>query len=278
MQVFERMNTAIVPMHEQERRAAILEAIKGRTVLSLRELGDVMGVSSATLRRDVTKLEDEGLVRRVHGGVAAPEEAPLHLDGAPSFLSQRVKNWHKKRAIAEMAAGLCADGESIIINGGTTTYAMVDFLRDRRLNILTNSFPIAEALIKSSQNRITLPGGEIYREQGIVLSPFDDDTIQNVHATTMFLSAMALTALGMVEGDPLIARAEAKLFQRADRLVALIDSSKFMPRGNMVVCPLSRVSLVITDDGVSEHALEMLNNAGVSVRIAPVQKEIASAA
>jgi DeoR family transcriptional regulator, ulaG and ulaABCDEF operon transcriptional repressor len=268
--------SSTIPMHEQERRAAILEAIKGRAVLPLRELSDVMGVSSATLRRDVTKLEEAGLVKRVHGGVAAP--APLHLDGAPSFLSQRVKNWHRKRAIAELAAGLCADGESIIINGGTTTYAMVDFLRDRRLNILTNSFPIAEALIKSSQNRITLPGGEIYREQGIILSPFDDDAIQNVHATTMFLSAMALTALGMVEGDPLIARAEAKLFQRADKLVALIDSSKFTPRGNMVVCPLSRVALVITDDGVSEDALNMLNNAGVSVRIALVQKEIASAA
>jgi DeoR family transcriptional regulator, ulaG and ulaABCDEF operon transcriptional repressor len=265
-------------MHERERRGAILEALRGRLVLPLRELGEVTGASSATLRRDVAKLEDEGLVRRVHGGIAAPEGGPAALDGAPSFASQRFKNWDRKRAIARVAAGMCVDGESIIINGGSTTFAMVDFLRERELNILTNSFPIAEALLRSGRSRITVPGGEIYREQGIILSPFDDDAIKNVHATTMFMSAMALTALGVVEGDPLIARAEAKLFQRADKLVLLIDSSKFAPRGNMVVCPLSRLGHVVTDDGVSEETLALLRSAGISVTIAATEKGIASAA
>jgi DeoR family transcriptional regulator, ulaG and ulaABCDEF operon transcriptional repressor len=273
-------------MHERERRGAILEALKGRLVLPLRELGEMTGASSATLRRDVAKLEELGLVRRVHGGVSSPDAAPdlrpasgpVSLEGAPSFASQRFKNWDRKRAIAAIAAGLCADGESIIINGGSTTYAMVEFLRDRQLNILTNSFPIAEALLRSSRNRITLPGGEVYREQGIILSPFDDDAISSLHANTMFMSAMALTPLGLVEGDPLIARAEAKLFQRADKLVLLIDSSKFTPRGSMVVCPLSRVSHVITDDGVGEDSLALLRSAGISVTIAQLQKGIASAA
>jgi DeoR family transcriptional regulator, ulaG and ulaABCDEF operon transcriptional repressor len=265
-------------MHERERHNAILEAIKGRLVLPLRELADMTGASAATLRRDVAKLEELGLVRRVHGGVSVPDDGPHALDGAPSFASQRFKNWDRKRAIAALAAEMCADGESIIINGGSTTYAMVEFLRDKQLNILTNSFPIAEALMRSSQSRITLPGGEIYREQGIILSPFDDDSIQNVHANTMFMSAMALTPLGVVEGDPLIARAEAKLFQRADRLVLLIDSSKFAPRGSMVVCPLSRVNHVITDDGVSEEVLALLRSAGISVTIATYEKRIASAA
>ncbi len=227
----------------------------------MRDLEDVTGASPATLRRDVAKLEERGLVRRVHGGVSLPDAAPLHLDGAPSFASQRFKNWDRKRAIAARAAEMCVDGESIIINGGSTTYAMVEFLRDKRLNILTNSFPIAEALMRSSQSRITLPGGEVYREQGIILSPFDDDAIRNVHATTMFMSAMALTPLGVVEGDPLIARAEAKLFQQAEKLVLLIDSSKFAPRGSMVVCPLSRLSHVITDDGVGEETLALLRAA-----------------
>jgi DeoR family transcriptional regulator, ulaG and ulaABCDEF operon transcriptional repressor len=265
-------------MHERERRTMILNALPGRAVLPLRELGVLTGASAATLRRDVARMEEQGLLRRVHGGVSLPDRAPSSLDGAPSFAAQRVKNWEKKRAIAALAAQMCEDGQSIILNGGTTTFAMVDFLRDKKLNILTNSFPIAEGLMKWSKSRITLPGGEIYREQGIILSPFDDDAIGTLHANTMFMSAMALTPLGLVEADPLIARAEAKLFQRADQLVVLMDSSKFEPRGNLVVCPLSRISLVITDDRVSDDALNMLHHAGVSVKIAETENGIAVAA
>ncbi len=265
-------------MHEKDRRFAILGAMADRAVVPVRELIRLTGVSSATLRRDLARLEEDGLVRRVHGGVSAPERRPPAALGAPTFNSQRVKNADKKRAIAAVAAGLVTDGESIIINGGSTTFAMVDFLRDRRLNILTNSFPIAEALIHGSENRISLPGGEIYREQGIVLSPFDDDAIQNLHATTMFMSAAAITALGIVEADPLVARGEAKLLSRAERLIVLADSTKFEPKGSLVVCPLSRVSMLVTDDGIGEAALAMLEAAGLEVRIAPVIKEIASAA
>jgi DeoR family ulaG and ulaABCDEF operon transcriptional repressor len=265
-------------MHERDRRSAILGAMAGRPVVSVRELVRLTGASSATLRRDLSKLEDDGLVLRVHGGVSAPGAPAPTILGAPTFSSQRVKNADKKRAIAALACSLCEDGESIIINAGTTTFAMVDFLRNRRLNILTNSFPIAEALIRSSENRITLPGGEVYREQGIILSPFEGDAIQNLHATTMFMSAAAITPLGIVEADPLVARAEAKLLSRADRLIVLADSTKFEPKGSLVVCPLSRVSMLVTDDGVSEAAMTMMENAGLAVMIAPVAKEIASAA
>lgn len=267
-----------IGMRETDRRSAILEAMAGRPVVPVRELVRLTGASSATLRRDLAKLEEEGLVRRVHGGISAPAPTYPATLGAPTFSSQRVKNAARKSAIAALACGLVADGESIIINAGTTTFAMVDFLRDRRLNILTNSFPIAEALIRGSDNRITLPGGEVYREQGIILSPFEDDAIQNLHATAMFMSAAAITPLGVVEADPLVARAEAKLLSRTERLIVLADSTKFEPRGSLVVCPLARVTTLVTDDQISEAALTMMENAGLDVRIAPVAKEIASAA
>lgn len=256
----------------------ILGAMAGRPVVPVRELVRLTGASSATLRRDLAKLEEDGLVRRVHGGISAPDSRPPATLGAPAFSSERIKNAEKKRAIAEAACRLVEDGESIIINAGTTTFAMVDFLRERRLNILTNSFPIAEALIRGSANRIMLPGGEVYREQGIILSPFEDDAIQTLHATAMFMSAAAITPLGVVEADPLVARAEAKLLTRTERLIVLADSTKFEPKGSLVVCPLSRITKLVTDDGLSEQARAMLENTGLDVVIAPVQKEIASAA
>jgi len=133
------------------------------------------------------------------------------------------------------------------------------------MQVLTNSFPIAQELIANSGNRVVLPGGELYREPGIILSPFDEDAIQHFAASKMFMSAYAITPLGVIESDPLIARAEAKLLSRTERLIVLVDSSKFEARGNIVVCPLARVSTVITDTGAPPQMVDHLRSVGVEV-------------
>ena len=112
---------------------------------------------------------------------------------------------------------------------------MAGFLRERHLKVLTNSYPLAETLIHDSNCRVALPGGEVYREQKLIVSPFEEDAIQHYSASRMFMSAIAIGPLGVIEGDPLIARAETKLLKRADKLIVLADSSKFVvarqPRG-----------------------------------------------
>lgn len=254
-------------MHEQERWQAILRLVHERSVVSARELGDITRASAATLRRDLTRLAAQGLVRRIHGGVqAADSPGAIKLEARSFEVSQNLFSG-RKRAIAERGVALCRDGESIIINGGSTTYHMVEFLRATRLQILTNSFPIAAALVHESDNRIILPGGEIYRDQNLILSPFDEDSIQHYTASKMFMSAMSIGPLGVIESDPLIARAEAKLLNRAADLIVLADSSKFEPRGSMAVAPLSRIKKLITDDGIPPAGLDMLREAGVEVEV-----------
>ncbi len=172
--------------------------------------------------------------------------APRSLE-TQSFDVSRVINIEAKRAIARKAVEMCVDGDAIVINGGTTTFRMSEFLRDKRLKILTNSYPLAEFLIHETQNRVALPGGEVYREQKLIVAPFDDDAIQHYSARIMFMSAVSIGPLGVIEGDPLIASAETKLLKRAEKLVVLADASKFAPRGSLVVCPLARVNALITD-------------------------------
>jgi DeoR family transcriptional regulator, ulaG and ulaABCDEF operon transcriptional repressor len=260
-------------MHGRERTHMILRLVQERSVVAVRELIALSGASGATIRRDLAELAEAGLIRRVHGGVEAVDPAhPRQLE-TRGFAAARSLNVARKRAIARQAAALCRDGESIIINAGSTTFEMVEPLMRRRLHILTNSFPIAQALLERSENRIVLPGGELYRQQGIIVSPFDDDAIQHYTAARMFMSCYSVGAMGVIEGDPLIARAEAKLLRRADQLVLLVDSSKFDPRGSIVVCPLTRVSTVITDDAAPAAALDMLRAAGIEVMVAPVDEE-----
>lgn len=255
-------------MHERERWQKILTLVRERGVLRVRDVLKDVVASSATLRRDLVKLEEMGQIKRVHGGVQAVEAAAqTHLATRAFGISQTL-NAERKRAVAQAAAGLCQNGDSIIINAGSTTWFMAEFLRDHRMQILTNSVPISHELIATSQNRIVLPGGEVYREQGIILSPFDEDAIQHFTASKMFMSCFAITPMGIVEGDPLIARAEAKLLTRAEHLVVIADSSKFNQRGSMAVCPLSRVHTLITDDGAPKEMIDHIKAQGVEVLIA----------
>ena len=173
---------------------------------------------------------------------------------------------------------MCQDGESIIINAGSTTWFMAEFLRTRKMQILTNSVPIAHELIATSENRIVLPGGEVYREQGIILSPFDEDAIQHYTASKMFMSCFAVTAMGIIEGDPLIARAEAKLLSRAENVIVIADSSKFEQRGSMVACALSRIHTLITDQCAPPALLDIIRHAGANVIVVEDEENSVSVA
>jgi DeoR family transcriptional regulator, ulaG and ulaABCDEF operon transcriptional repressor len=255
-------------MRERQRAEIVRNLLAERGFLSIADIMAATGVSAASARRDAVRLADAGFAERLHGGIQALDGAfSKAMAPAPlatrSFDSSRTINIAAKRAIARKAVEMCADGDVVIINGGTTTYQMSEFLRGTRLKILTNSYPLAEFLIHETQNRVALPGGEVYRDQKLIVAPFDDDAIQHYSARLMFMSAISIGPLGLIEGDALIARAETKLLKRTDRLVVLADASKFAPRGSLVVCPLSRIHTLVTDTEAPPDALAMLRDAGV---------------
>ena len=255
-------------MHERERHDLIVAAVQDIPVATVQRLVELTGSSEATVRRDIAALHIQKKVRRVRGGAVALSPPPSHVHAGSPFSDRMIVNVEQKRAIAERAVTLCDDNEPIIINGGTTTYQMVPHLRSRRMQILTNSFPIAESLIKQSQNTVVMPGGTIYREINIILSPFDNDVSRNFSARRMFMGAQGVSRLGLMETDPLLIQAEQKLLNQADELVALVDSSKFAVRSSLIVCRLDQVSTVITDAGIGKATREMLEDAGVRVIIA----------
>jgi DeoR family ulaG and ulaABCDEF operon transcriptional repressor len=265
-------------MHEGERRRLILRALDGRSIVTLSELTTLLGASEATVRRDLTRLAKEGLLRRLRGGAESTHlRKPKGLVGQPDFDASRSVNAERKRQIGRLAAGLCHAGETVIIGGGTTTFAMVEALGDLDLQILTNSFPIASFLHKHSANRVVLPGGELYREQGVILSPFDSDLFQNYFVTRLFIGAQAIAPVGLMESDPTLIRAVQRLLGVAPEVVVLADSSKFKQRGSLIVCALEKVSKVVTDSHLDDKTAQMLEQAGVSVLVAQAGPGRASA-
>ncbi|MFV0383866.1 DeoR/GlpR family DNA-binding transcription regulator [Paracoccus sp. (in: a-proteobacteria)] len=256
-------------MLETERHRIILSAVQEKPVVTVADLCALTGASAATVRRDIAQLHVAKKLRRVRGGaeaIAPPQFAGINA--RPFAVNQGV-HIAAKRAIAQAAVDLCQDGDAIIINGGTTTFQMVHPLTTRRLQVFTNSFPIAEHLLKQSKNTVLLPAGAIYREQNIVLSPFDDDGSRHFYARRMFMGCRGLGPLGLMEGDPLLVQAEQKLIGQADELIVLADSSKFDQRSSLLLCPLARIHTVITDDGIADRAASMLEAADVRLIAVP---------
>lgn len=258
-------------MHESERHRIILSAVQERPVVTVADLVTLTGASEATVRRDIATLHVQKKLRRVRGG--AESIAPPQFVGinARPFRVEETVSIAEKRAIARAAVDLCADGEPIIINGGTTTFQMVHPLTAKRLQVFTNSFLIAEHLLKHSKNTVLLPAGAIYREQNIILSPFNDDGSSHFYARRMFMGCRGLGPLGLMEGDPLLIQAEQKLIGQADELIVLADSTKFAKRSSMVLCPLARIHTVITDDGISDRDAQMLEAADIRLIVAQVR-------
>jgi len=258
-------------MHEKERHRIILSAVQEKPVVTVPELVDLTDSSEATIRRDIAALHVQKKLRRVRGGAEALHPPQfVGLAGRP-FTVNETLNTRQKQAIAKEAVALCEDGDPIIINGGTTTFQMVHFLTNRRMQVFTNSFNIAEHLLKHSKNTIMLSGGTIYREQNIVLSPFDNDVTRNFYARRMFMGAQGIGPLGLMEADPLLIQAEQKLIDQADELVVLVDSTKFRKRSSLILCGLKRIATVITDSGIEDRDAAMLEEAGVNLIVANVQ-------
>lgn len=256
-------------MHEIERHRIILSAIQARPVVTVADLCEMTSASEATIRRDIAQLHLQKKLRRVRGGAEALSPPSFVGINARPFTVNETVHLAEKRAIARAAAELCQDGDEIIINGGTTTFQMVHPLSTRRLQVFTNSFPIAEHLLKHSKNTVLLPAGVIYREQNIILSPFDEDGSRHFSARRMFMGCRGLGSLGLMEGDPLLVQAEQKLIGQADELVVLADSSKFRARSSLLLCPLSRIHTVITDEGIDDRVARMLEQADVRLIVAP---------
>ncbi len=252
-------------MHEKERHRIILSSVQDRPVVTVIDLCGLTGASEATIRRDIATLHMQKKLRRVRGGAEAlMPQTFTGLAGRPFALNETI-NIAAKQAIAKAAVDLCEDGEPIIINGGTTTFQMVHPLASKRMQVFTNSFPIAAHLLKHSRNTIMLSGGAIYREQNIILSPFDNDVTRNFYARRMFMGAQGLGPLGLMEADPLLIQAEQKLIGQADELIVLVDSSKFANRSSLLLCPLDRIDTVITDDKITDRAAAMLESADVTL-------------
>lgn len=260
-------------MHATEREKKILELLERQGFVAFKELERSISASPATLRRDLERMSNEGRLKRVRGGAKLPPGAgersdiPMQLYGIP-FDENITRHTKEKIAIGRAAATFCEAGTAVMIDGGSTTLQMCQYLKGLNLQVLTNSLHIVNALLPQEDIQILVPGGAIFREQNIILAPGGDDLIPRFHAPKLFLGAAAIGRHGLMQTDVVLVASERRFIQRADEVIVLADSSKFMNSSGNVTCSLEEIDVVITDKGIRQDDVDMLDAAGIRLIIA----------
>ena len=258
-------------MHAEERDRLILAALEPSGFVSYRDLEAQLGASPATIRRDLTRLEELGRIVRVHGGakLAEPEGKPgsPRLLGTP-FDQSITQNLAAKQAIGRAAAALCLPGEGIMIDGGSTTLQMCPHLAGLDAQVLTNSLHIVNALLPQPGTSILLPSGTVFREQNIVLAPSGEDSMPRFHAPKLFMGAAAVGPQGVMQPDVILVAAERRLIDRADTVILMVDASKFTSTSGAIVCGLDEIDMVVTNAPPPPDLAQALSANGVRVIVA----------
>jgi len=255
-------------VRELDRHREIEMVLLHQPFASVNDLVEHLGVSPATVRRDIDKLHDLGLAKKVYGGITANRHAAVALP----FSDNRGIAVEAKRAIGRAAAGLVRDGSIIIVHGGSTCFHFGVEIADRNLRVFTHSMPLASYLAEYGSCQLTVGGGDLHREPGI-LSGTVQGGAPSFYASQFFVGALGVDSRGILESHPLLVRFVQDFADVVNEVVLLVDSRKFSERPPNVALPLQRISRIVTDDGLSDAHARMLDDQGVAYTIAPTSKE-----
>ncbi len=252
-------------MLAETRRRRLLELITRQGYATLDELVRVIGVSESTIRRDLESLDLSGSIKRTHGGAVYPGE----VRSMPAFEERTATAAAEKRAIGITAASLLEDGDTVLLDGGTTTMEVARALVGRRLQVVTNSLPIAQLLASSQQTDLILIGGYIYPRTGVALGPLAIASMQSIRVRTAILGAGGIMAEGIFNSNSLLVETERQMMCCGQEVMIVADHTKFGRLALARLCGLDEVDHVVVDAAISEEDRAMLQEAGVSIHEAP---------
>ena len=245
-----------------QRRLQILEITERSGFVALSELVERVGASESTVRRDLDYLDGIGQIRRTRGGAAYVGDSitPFEVRG------NRAKE--QKQHIAAVAAALVEPGETVLLDGGTTTLEVAKHLVGKPLQVVTNSLPIVNVLMSSPQTELIVIGGFLYPKTGVNLGPIAVAALKSIHARRLFVSAGGITAAGLFNSNALLVETERQMIESAEELIVVSDSSKLGHSALAHLCPLDVVDRLVVDEGITEEWKQIVRRGGIELTVA----------
>ena len=244
-------------MLRAQRRQEILNAVRSGSA-QVAELATAFGVSEMTVRRDLRDLEQEGKLTRVYGGAVAADE--------PSFAEVVVERLDRKSRIGAAAAELVRDGQTIMLDIGTTTLQLARHLRGRSVTVITSNLAAYEELLPETSVELVLLGGVVRRNYRSLVGVLAEDALRQLRADVAFLGASGIEKdLSVLDSTMVEAPIKRAMLASATRSVLLADSAKFGMRGVVRVCGPEELDTLVTDTDAPADARLKLARAGVEV-------------
>jgi len=247
-----------------QRRNNILQAIENEGFATLHQLVEKTGVSESTIRRDLEYLDRIGQIRRTRGGASYVGESLIGLE------ERSIRALGQKQAIGRLAASLVETGESVLLDGGTTTLEVARQFIGRSLQVVTNSTPIVNLLVNQSQIELVQIGGYLYPKTGVALGPLAISALKQIHVRRLFMSVGGITPQGLYNSNTLLVETEREMLRAAEEVIVVGDSSKLGHTAIAHLCGLDRVHKLVVDSGITPEWHQTLADAGVEVLVAEV--------
>ena len=248
-------------MNENYRHRQLLDLLEERKVLSTTDIIELLQVSPATARRDISKLNEQGLLKKVRNGAEA-----INMTST-GYKFDHINNIDEKQRIAETAGKLCKDGDSVVLTCGSTMLMLGSHLCNRRLQIMTNYLPLANHLIEHNHDDLVIMGGQYNKDKAITLS-LNTQNEAGYAANIMFTSGKGFTEEGLYKTDMIIAHSENQMSSKAEKYVVLLDSTKLGKRVGMLFSELSKIDILITGSEADPEIIKQLREKGLEVILA----------
>lgn len=249
-------------MFSQERHQKIAEMLKKKSSIKVCELAEIFNVSESTIRRDLKQMEYNGLLSRTHGGAVGFSVTTFE----PSFREKEDEMHDEKMLIGIKAASIIEDGDTIIIDSGTTTLEIAKNITAKNITVITNSIDIAAAISYKENIELIVTGGSLRFNTRAMVGHITEMTIKNFRVDKAFIGANGISLeAGITTPNFIEAQAKKAMMNAANNVIVAADSSKFNKVCLSVICPIRQVGTIITSSDLDESVKKEYVDVGVEI-------------
>lgn len=247
-------------MFAEERQREISSILHENGSVKVNELSEHFGVSEATIRRDLQEMDSKKLLKKTHGGAVKIQI----INFEPSFIDKKDKKNEEKYFIGKAAASMINNGDTIILDSGTTTLELSKNITADDITVITNSIDIAAELSGKNNVKIILTGGVLRENTRSMVGYTCEEMLKNFRVDKAFIGANGISLIdGVTTPDITEAQVKKAMINSANKIIIVVDSSKFENVCFSVVCPITHVSTVVTSGDISKEIINDFTRQGI---------------